>query len=43
MKNKYFYEFSGNVFLEANDQAEAEKLVTGIPLDQYLTLQRYLR
>jgi hypothetical protein len=36
MKKKFFYEFSGNVFLEANDQTEAEKLVTGIPLDNYL-------
>jgi hypothetical protein len=36
MKKRYFYEFSGNVFLEANDQTEAEKLVTGISLDNYL-------
>ena len=36
MKNRFFYEFSGNVFLEANDQAEAENLVTGISLDNYL-------
>ena len=36
MGKKYFYEFSGNVYLEANDQAEAEKLVTGIPLEDFL-------
>ena len=36
MKKRYFYEFSGNVFLEVNDQTEAEKLVTGISLERYL-------
>ena len=36
MTKRFFYEFSGNVFLEANDQDEAEKLVTGISLDNYL-------
>jgi hypothetical protein len=36
MKKKYFYEFSGNVFLEADDQAEAEKFVMGLTLDNYL-------
>ena len=36
MKKRYFYEFSGNVFLEANDQTQGEKLVTGISLDKYL-------
>ena len=36
MRKKYFYEFKGNVFLEANNQTEAEKLVTGIQLDHYL-------
>ena len=36
MKKRFFYEFKGNVFLEANDQTEAEKLVTGISLDNYL-------
>ena len=36
MKKRFFYEFSGNVFLEANDQDEAEKLVKGISLDNYL-------
>ena len=30
MKKRFFYRFSGNVFLEANDKAEAEKLVLGI-------------
>ena len=36
MNKRYFYEFSGNVFLEANNQAEAEKLITGISLEDYL-------
>ena len=36
MKKRFFYEFSGNVFLEANNQAEAEKLVTGISLENFL-------
>jgi hypothetical protein len=36
MKKRYFYEFSGNVFLEVNDQTEAEKLVTGISLENCL-------
>ena len=36
MKKKYFYEFSGTVFLEAGDQVEAERLVKGILLDHYL-------
>ena len=36
MKKRFFYEFSGNVYLEAENQAEAEKLVTGISLDDYL-------
>ena len=36
MKKKYFYEFSGNVYLEANNQTEAEKLITGISLEDFL-------
>ena len=36
MEKRFFYEFSGNVFLEANDQIKAEKLVTGISLNNYL-------
>jgi len=36
MKKRFFYEFDGNVFLEANNQAEAEKLITGISLEDYL-------
>ena len=36
MNKRYFYEFSGNVFLESNNQNQAEKLVTGIALENYL-------
>ena len=36
MKKRFLYEFSGTVFLEANNQTEAEKLVTGIQLKDYL-------
>lgn len=36
MKKRYFYEFHGNVYLEADNQDEAEKLVIGIPLEDYL-------
>ena len=36
MKKRFFYEFKGNIFLEANDQNEAEKLVTGKSLNNYL-------
>ena len=36
MKKRFFYEFNGRVFLEANDQTKAEKLVKGISLDNYL-------
>ena len=36
MKKRFFYEFSGNVFLETDDQAEAESLIKGILLDHYL-------
>ena len=36
MKKRFFYEFKGNIFLEANDKTEAEKLITGIQLEDYL-------
>ena len=36
MGKRFFYEFSGRAFLESNDQAEAEKAVTGISLADYL-------
>ena len=36
MKKRFFYEFSGNVFVKASSQDEAEKLVTGISLENYL-------
>ena len=36
MKKSYFYDFRGSVSLETDSQAEAEKLVTGISLNQYL-------
>ena len=36
MKKRYFYEFSGRIYVKADNQAEAEKLVTGISLDNYL-------
>ena len=36
MGKRFFYEFNGRVFLEATDQAEAESLVTGITLEDYL-------
>jgi hypothetical protein len=36
MGKRFFYEFKGTVFLEADDQVEAERLVKGILLDHYL-------
>ena len=36
MKKRYFYEFKGNVFLEADNQDEAESLIMGISLVDYL-------
>jgi hypothetical protein len=36
MKKRFFYEFNGNVYLEAENQPEAEKLATGISLENYL-------
>jgi len=42
MNKSYFYDFRGSVSLEADSQAEAEKLITGISLNlnQYLTDER---
>jgi len=36
MKKRYFYEFKGNVYLEADNQDEAEELIMGISLKDYL-------
>ena len=36
MKKRFLYEFSGTIFLEANNHNEAEKLVTGKSLNNYL-------
>ena len=36
MKKRFFYEFSGTIFFEADNQTEAEKLVTGVSLENYL-------
>jgi len=36
MKKRYFYEFKGNVYLEADNQDAAEELIMGIPLVDYL-------
>jgi len=36
MKKSYFYEFSGTVLVQAENQREAEKLITGISLEDYL-------
>ncbi len=36
MTKRFFYKFSGNVFVRANSQDEAEKLITGISLEDYL-------
>ncbi len=36
MKKRYFYEFKGNVYLEADNQDEAEDLIMGISLEDYL-------
>lgn len=33
---RYFYEFKGNVFLEAENQDEAEDRILGISLVEYL-------
>jgi len=39
MKKRYFYQFSGNIFIKAIDQDEAWKLVSGISLNDYLVDQ----
>jgi len=36
MKKRYFYEFKGNVYVEAENQDEAEELIMGISLEDYL-------
>ena len=36
MKKRYFYEFKGNVYVEADNQDAAEELIMGIPLVDYL-------
>ena len=36
MKKRYFYEFRGNVYLEADNQDEAEELTMEIPLVEYI-------
>jgi hypothetical protein len=36
MSKKYFYDFSGRVFVEAENQDKAEELITGISLDYFL-------
>ena len=36
MTNRYFYEFSGRVYLEADHEDQAEECVIGLKLDDYL-------
>ena len=36
MKKRFFYEFKGNVYLEADSEDKAEELITGISLVEYL-------
>ena len=36
MKKRYFYEFKGTVYLEADNQDEAEELIMGISFVDYL-------
>ncbi len=36
MKKRFLYEFSGTILIEADNQAEAEKLVTGKSLNNYV-------
>ncbi len=36
MTKRFFYEFNGTILVEANNEDEAEKLVTGITLNDYL-------
>ena len=36
MKQSYFFEFQGRIFINAEDQDQAEKLVKGISLKDYI-------
>ena len=36
MNKKFIYDFNGTIFIEAKNENEAEKLVTGINLNSYL-------
>ena len=36
MRKRFFYEFKGNVYLEADHQDEAEERIMGISLEDYL-------
>lgn len=36
MAKRFLYEFNGTVFVEAENENEAEKLIIGIPLADYL-------
>lgn len=36
MTKRFLYEFNGTVFVEAENEDEAEKLIIGIPLADYL-------
>lgn len=36
MKKRYFYEYVGRVYLEADNPEKADELIMGIPLVDYL-------
>jgi hypothetical protein len=36
MEKRFFYDFSGKIFINADNQDNAEKLVTGISLEDYV-------
>ena len=36
MEKRFFYDFSGKIFINADNQDNAEKLVTGISLEDYI-------
>jgi hypothetical protein len=36
MTKRFLYEFTGTVFVEAENENEAEKLIIGIPIADYL-------
>lgn len=40
MKKRFFYKFSGTIFLEAHNKSEAVKAVTGMYLNDYLLDER---